>query len=130
MQFDFSPKVKELQASLTAFMEEYIYPNEKRWHDGIESGDRWQPSEVIEQLKPKVPVLVRCDPRAEAKLAIKREDLAPATREPSQEDWCVTLPVDPDYRAEAHDSTGKQLGEREFIVRPPCQRVVIPTGGS
>jgi hypothetical protein len=81
-------------------------------------------------LKPKVPVLVRCDPRTEAKLAIKREELAPETREPSQEDWCVTLPVDPDYRAEAHDSTGKQLGEREFIVRPPCQRVVIPTGGS
>ena len=30
MAFDPSPKVIELQKRLTAFMEEHIYPNEKR----------------------------------------------------------------------------------------------------
>jgi acyl-CoA dehydrogenase len=53
MHFEHSDKVKDLQQRLTAFMEDHIYPNEKRWHDEIESGDRWQPSKVIEALKPK-----------------------------------------------------------------------------
>jgi len=53
MHFEFSDKVKSLQKSLTAFMEQHIYPNEQRHHDEIEHGDRWQPSRVIEELKPK-----------------------------------------------------------------------------
>ena len=53
MHFDHSDKVKDLQRRLTAFMEEHIYPNEKRWHDEIKTGDRWQPSKIIEELKPK-----------------------------------------------------------------------------
>ncbi len=53
MDFEHSGKVKELQQRLTAFMEEYVYPNERRWHDEINTGDRWQPSKVIEELKPK-----------------------------------------------------------------------------
>lgn len=53
MNFEHSDKVKDLQKRLTAFMEEHIYPNEKRWHDEINTGDRWQPSQVIEELKPK-----------------------------------------------------------------------------
>ena len=53
MHFEFTPKVKELQGKLLAFMDAHIYPNEQRWHDEIEQGDRWQPSAVIEELKPK-----------------------------------------------------------------------------
>jgi acyl-CoA dehydrogenase len=53
MHFEDSDKVKDLQQRLTDFMEDHIYPNEKRWHDEINAGDRWQPSQVIEELKPK-----------------------------------------------------------------------------
>ena len=53
MQFEHSAKVKDLQARVTAFMEEHVYPNERRWHDEIESGDRWQPTAIIEELKVK-----------------------------------------------------------------------------
>ena len=53
MQFEHSAKVKELQQRLTAFMEEHVYPNEKLVDEQIESGDRWQPVALIEQLKPK-----------------------------------------------------------------------------
>jgi acyl-CoA dehydrogenase len=53
MQFEFSDKVKSLQKRLEAFMGEYIYPNEQRHHDELDHGDRWQPSRVIEELKPK-----------------------------------------------------------------------------
>src|SRR5580765_5676929 len=53
MNFDYSPKVKDLQKKLAAFMDEHIYPNERRYHDEIAEGDRWQPVPVIEELKPK-----------------------------------------------------------------------------
>jgi acyl-CoA dehydrogenase len=53
MNFDYSPKVKALQARLAAFMDEHIYPNEKRYEEEVASGDRWAPSSVIEELKPK-----------------------------------------------------------------------------
>src|SRR4051812_33026860 len=53
MNFDFSEKVKALQRSLQAFMDEHVYPNEARYQEDIKQGDRWQPSRVIEELKPK-----------------------------------------------------------------------------
>jgi acyl-CoA dehydrogenase len=53
MHFDYTPKVKALQAKVAAFMAEHIYPNEKRWHEEIHSGDRWQPTKLVEELKPK-----------------------------------------------------------------------------
>ena len=53
MQFDYSDKVKALQQRLLAFMDEHVYPNEARYYQAIDQGDRWQPSSVIEELKPK-----------------------------------------------------------------------------
>jgi acyl-CoA dehydrogenase len=52
MDFELSEKVRELQARLTAFMDEYIYPNERRYYEQIEQ-DRWRPVPIIEELKPK-----------------------------------------------------------------------------
>lgn len=53
MDFDYSAKTVELQKRLSAFMDEHIYPNEKQFIEEIDTGDRWQPSELIEQLKSK-----------------------------------------------------------------------------
>jgi acyl-CoA dehydrogenase len=53
MDFDHSAKVKELQARLSAFMDQHIYPDEQRFYDEIAEGDRWQPTKIIEELKPK-----------------------------------------------------------------------------
>ena len=52
MNFEFSEKVKELQQRLQAFMDEHIYPNERRFQDEVER-NRWTPTCVIEELKPK-----------------------------------------------------------------------------
>ena len=52
MNFEFSEKVKELQQRLQAFMDEHIYPNERRFQDEVER-NRWTPTRVIEELKPK-----------------------------------------------------------------------------
>jgi acyl-CoA dehydrogenase len=52
MNFDYSEKVKGLMQRLTAFMDEHVYPNEKRFYEEVEK-NRWVPGKVIEQLKPK-----------------------------------------------------------------------------
>src|SRR5437588_8505684 len=52
MNFEYSAKVKDLQKRLSAFMDEHIYSNETRFHKEIEQ-DRWLPTRVIEELKPK-----------------------------------------------------------------------------
>ena len=52
MEFEFSDKVSELRSRLLAFMDEHIYPNEQRFYEEVER-DRWKPTRVIEELKPK-----------------------------------------------------------------------------
>jgi acyl-CoA dehydrogenase len=53
MIFELSQRAKELQQRLTAFMEEYIYPNEARYKNHCQGPNRWQPVPVIEELKLK-----------------------------------------------------------------------------
>ena len=51
--FKFSNKSNELQEQLKSFMDDHIYPNEINIENEINSGDIWQPSEIIEDLKQK-----------------------------------------------------------------------------
>lgn len=53
MDFEYSDKCKENLGRLEAFMGSNIYPNEQAYADEIDSGDRWQPSGLIEELKAK-----------------------------------------------------------------------------
>ena len=57
MEFDYSPKVKEMQAKLLAFMDEQVYPNENVFFDEIAAnrakGNAWVPTKIVEELKPK-----------------------------------------------------------------------------
>ncbi|MEY2684874.1 MAG: hypothetical protein RJA09_2018 [Pseudomonadota bacterium] len=57
MNFDYTPKVKDMQARLLAFMDEHIYPNESRFFAEIAAnrakGNAWVPTTLIEELKPK-----------------------------------------------------------------------------
>jgi acyl-CoA dehydrogenase len=53
MRFEHSSKVVDLQRRLTAFMNEHVYPNEALFHRQIAEGDRWQPTSIVEALKPK-----------------------------------------------------------------------------
>jgi acyl-CoA dehydrogenase len=52
MRFEFSEKSKELQGRLRAFMDEHVYPNERRNEEEI-SRARWTPTAVVEELKKK-----------------------------------------------------------------------------
>jgi len=51
--FEFSPKVQLLQERLSAFMEEHIYPNEKRYYKEAEELGPWKVAPVLDELKPK-----------------------------------------------------------------------------
>jgi len=53
MAFDPSLKVQDLQRRLTAFMEAFIYPNEKRHVEEAEALGPWKVLPLIEELKPK-----------------------------------------------------------------------------
>ncbi|MCF8156686.1 MAG: acyl-CoA dehydrogenase family protein, partial [Rhodoferax sp.] len=57
MDFDYSPKTKDLQARLQRFMDDHIYPSEGAYHTEIAAntaaGKRWTPLQTIENLKPK-----------------------------------------------------------------------------
>ena len=57
MDFDFSPRTKELQQQVQRFMDEHIYPAEAAYKAELEAntaaGKRWSALQTIEQLKPK-----------------------------------------------------------------------------
>jgi acyl-CoA dehydrogenase len=52
MNFDYTPKVQEYRERVSAFMDKHVYPQEDRFHEEVNTGDRWQPTALIEELKP------------------------------------------------------------------------------
>jgi acyl-CoA dehydrogenase len=55
LDFSYSQKTIELQKKLTAFMEEFVYPNEKKYEEQVNAmPDRWaEVPEIMEELKVK-----------------------------------------------------------------------------
>ena len=53
MDFAYTDKVRTLQSRVAAFMAAHVYPNEQRSHDEVNTGDRWEPTKLIEELKVK-----------------------------------------------------------------------------
>ena len=52
MDFEYSEKVEDLQARLTAFMQEVVYPNERVYESQLDSApSRWQSPPIMEQMK-------------------------------------------------------------------------------
>ncbi len=52
MNFDYTPKMQEYRERVSAFMDKHIYPNEHKFHEEVAAGDRWVPTQIVEQLKP------------------------------------------------------------------------------
>jgi acyl-CoA dehydrogenase len=57
MDFAYSPRTKELQAKVSAFMKEHVVPAEAGFHAEVAAnraaGDPWKPTRVVEALKEK-----------------------------------------------------------------------------
>jgi acyl-CoA dehydrogenase len=57
MEFAYSDRCEALRGKLLKFMDEHIYPNERAYKEevdrnGQEKGNRWLPTQIIEELKP------------------------------------------------------------------------------
>ena len=50
---ELSPKVEDLLERVSKFMDDNIYPNEEKIQNEIAEGDRWQPSQILEDIKAK-----------------------------------------------------------------------------
>lgn len=48
-----SPRVRELRQRLAAFMDTHVYPNENRYCEQLQAGDRWQTPPLMEEMKAK-----------------------------------------------------------------------------
>ena len=53
MDFDYSPKVKDLQAHVGDFMDRHVFPSERRYQEELRENGRWQTPAVLEELKAK-----------------------------------------------------------------------------
>ncbi|MCY7305275.1 MAG: acyl-CoA dehydrogenase family protein [Rhodoferax sp.] len=55
MDFDYSPKTKELQTKVGQFMDEHVYPAEQEYARELDAhtkaGQRWTPLQTVEKLK-------------------------------------------------------------------------------
>ena len=48
---EYSENAREWQRRVNAFMDEHIYPSEPVYHEQLNTGDRWQPVPIVEELK-------------------------------------------------------------------------------
>ena len=53
MDFAYSPKVQQLRERVTAFMDANVYSAEAVFDQQVATGDRWQPTAIMDELKTK-----------------------------------------------------------------------------
>ena len=51
MDFEFSRKTRDYLARLGAFMDAHVYPNEQRYREELDRGDRWEEPPLIAELQ-------------------------------------------------------------------------------
>ncbi|WP_395142291.1 acyl-CoA dehydrogenase family protein [Schlegelella aquatica] len=114
MDFDYSPRTKELQAKLRAFMDEHIYPNEGRYWAEIEAntraGKRWTPLQLIEELKPKAQAAGLWNlflPESEYGAGLTNQEYAPLAEIMGRVPWA----------SEVFNCSAPDTGNMEVLVR-------------
>jgi acyl-CoA dehydrogenase len=103
--------VNTLAARLTAFMDEHIYPNEKRFYQQIAEGDRWQPTAIVEQLKPKARAAGLWNlflPESQYGAGLTNEQYAPL---------CEIMGRVPGFGPEVFNCSAPDTGNMEVLVR-------------
>jgi acyl-CoA dehydrogenase len=103
MNFEYSDKVQQLERRLRVFMDEFIYPNEATFRRQIAEGDRWQPTEIVETLKPT------------ARAAVTNVEYAPL---------CEIMGRSSGFAAEVFNCSAPDTGNMEVLERygTPAQR--------
>jgi acyl-CoA dehydrogenase len=111
MHFDHSTKVTDLQRRLSAFMDEHVYPNERTYHHQIADGDRWQPTAIVEELKPKARAAGLWNlflPESEYGAGLTNVEYAPL---------CEIMGRVPGFGPEVFNCSAPDTGNMEVLVR-------------
>ena len=111
MRSDHSDKVIELQRRLDAFMHEHVYPNEATFHRQIADGDRWQPTAIVEELKPKARAAGLWNlflPESEYGAGLTNVEYAPL---------CEIMGRVPGFGPEVFNCSAPDTGNMEVLVR-------------
>ena len=111
VDFQFPPKVQQLQARLTQFMEAHIYPNEARFKAEIAEGDRWQPTRIVEELKPQARAAGLWNlflPESEYGAGLTNLEYAPL---------CEIMGRSPGFAPEVFNCSAPDTGNMEVLVR-------------
>jgi acyl-CoA dehydrogenase len=111
MHFELSGKVRDLQRRLTAFMTEFVYPNEATFHRQISEGDRWQPVAIVEELKPKARAAGLWNlflPESEYGAGLTNVEYAPL---------CEIMGRVPSFGSEVFNCSAPDTGNMEVLVR-------------
>jgi acyl-CoA dehydrogenase len=116
MNFEHSAKAIDLQRRVAAFMDEHIYPNERRYHGEI--GDRpiadwneWRPVPIIEELKPKARAAGLWNlflPESEYGAGLTNVEYAPL---------CEIMGRVPGFGPEVFNCSAPDTGNMEVLVR-------------
>ncbi len=114
MDFALSPRTRELQERLTAFMDEHIYPAEPAYGDEIrantQAGRRWTPLQLIENLKVKAREQGLWNlflPESEYGAGLKNQEYAPLAEIMGRVPWS----------SEVFNCSAPDTGNMETIVR-------------
>src|SRR5205823_672112 len=111
MRFEHSEKAADLQRRVTAFMDEHVYPNEATFHRQIADGDRWQPTSIVEELKPKARAAGLWNlflPESEYGAGLTNVEYAPL---------CEIMGRVPGFGPEVFNCSAPDTGNMEVLVR-------------
>ncbi len=92
-------------------MDEHIYPNESRFHAEIGEGDRWQPTHIVEELKPKARAAGLWNlflPESELGAGLTNREYAPL---------CEIMGRSPGFAPEVFNCSAPDTGNMEVLVR-------------
>jgi acyl-CoA dehydrogenase len=114
MDFDFSPRSKDLQARLKDFMARHVTPNEGRYAAEIaantQAGKRWTPLPLIEELKPMARAAGLWNlflPDSERGAGLSNQEYAPLAEIMGRTPWA----------SEVFNCSAPDTGNMEVLVR-------------
>ncbi len=114
MDFGFSQRTQDLQARVSAFMAEHVYPAEPRYFREIEAhtreGKRWTPLPLIEELKPLARAAGLWNlwlPESEYGAGLKNQEYAPLAEIMGAVPWA----------SEVFNCSAPDTGNMETLVR-------------
>jgi acyl-CoA dehydrogenase len=117
VDFEYSSRTKALLERLDAFMDEWVYPNEEKFHQEVATGDRWQPTKIMESLKleaRKVGLWNLFLPESELGAGLTNLEYAPLCERMGRVEWSP----------EVFNCSAPDTGNMEVLVRygTPAQK--------